>query len=459
MSTAADREARKTLHGEWRTPIPINFVDDNDRTDRMPDTRYFKGQKRDNVRLAVDKRKKQISEDQFKIERHITLTYYHRGSDGEVCLDQPLYSIEGRANPKYDRIRWTNGCQWVRAGACQRDREEIKKGRNTLIREETQMSAPPDFDELDGIRKLDDMHIPNLSKRFQSAARHSAAAPDWESTVAEVGRVMIAQLEEVERKFALKEAELAAALDSQQQDTDLPAASPPRRFGPEALHSAPPPSSLEVDEDTEALLPPGKVLLPNGEHAMMSCMASCGAMCGSKPKTNDDDEEGDAPLIQQQTIEDLPEARDIKHEGFFGTDELDDIIDRINEVVGIWGVSEAKEREYIKPPVEAMNKLVGKAMSSFMNNPLMNLITFLIDDKMDFSDKCLCIGRYINEHFIQPLCNALVDGLASVFEKGGSVFAWIKDQVKKVVMMMTQMVTDTVVTKSVEALNESDVVD
>merc|ERR1712113_56508 len=104
------------------------------------------------------------------------------------------------------------------------------------------------------------------------------------------------------------------------------------------------------------------------------------------------------------------------------------------------GISEEVEREYIKPPCEAMNKLIRAAMLKFMSNPLVELLSFLMDDSIDFSVKCEKIGKYIKDNFVDPLCECLVDGLESMF----SVISWIKSMVKKVIMMMSQMVTDQV---------------
>jgi len=180
------------------------------------------------------------------------------------------------------------------------------------------------------------------------------------------------------------------------------------------------------------------LIASSGEHGMFCC--------GSKPQTQEDGIE--APE------EPLPEARDMS-EGFFSGDQVEDIVDRINDVVGIWGISEAKEREMIKPPVVAMNKLIKAAMEIFMNNPLMDLLNYLMDEAMDFPVKVRKLGEYINDQFVTPLAAALVDALSESF----SAIEWIKDKVTQVVKMMSQMVTDEVVSESVKTIGDSDLVD
>mmetsp|Transcript_61015 Transcript_61015/g.169166 ORF Transcript_61015/g.169166 Transcript_61015/m.169166 type:complete len:433 (-) Transcript_61015:90-1388(-) len=418
--TAAEREKRKTLHGEWRTPMPIVFIDDEERS--VEGKRCYRGAERDNIRMNVERVQKKVG-DQVKIERHITLEWYGDKEDGSVDLENLKFTMTGRANVRYDKIKWDNGCAWTRFGASEREKDDLKHGRTDAsggkkFQAEAQHSAPPpDFCT---------QAFPQKSLRREAA--HLAPRPDWETQVAEVRKVMVQQLQEVEAKLV------------------------PRVFAPEAIHLAPPPAQdgAEADcapppppqqggEDTEEAAP-AKVLAPEGLHGMMCC-------CGSKPQVLEEEPE-------EQPQEPLPEARDMA-EGFFAPDQVEDIVDRINDVVGLWGVSEATEREFLKPPVVAMNKLVKAAMETFMNNPLMDLLSYLMDEAMDFGVKCQAIGRYINEQFIQPLCSSLVEGLTEGFQ----AIEWIKDQVSKVIMMVASMVTDHVVTKTVETLNESDYVD
>merc|ERR1712032_1809098 len=135
-------------------------------------------------------------------------------------------------------------------------------------------------------------------------------------------------------------------------------------------------------------------------------------------------------------------------EGFFSDDQIDDIVDRINEVVGIWGVSEETEAEYIKPPVVMMNKMIKTALSSFMDNPIIDLFQYIMDEAMDMAEKAKKICQYLKKQFVDPLCNALMERLTDEFK----ALTFMKNQVEKVVKMMAQMVTDELVTKSVEQL-------
>lgn len=427
--TQAERLAKQTLHGEWRTPMPINFVDDDEKTDG-DGKRYYRGAVRDQVRMSVQKIVKKVG-DVDKVERHITLSYYGRNDETDKAdLDDLKYVIEGKANPKYDRIKWENGCVWTRHGATQRERDAEKHGFVKVLAEDGAKGAPPpDFDSLAA-----------SGKRFQPSARHTAAAPDWDSQVKEIQRVMMDQMKEVDARVEEAMRQKAQKAASQGQQDCEAMGRTPFRLSPQQAHGAPPPAE---GEDTEGAAPTGKVLVADGEHKMMCCTGLCGK--GAVEEVS----------AEAQPEEPLPEARDMEKEGFFAPDELEDVIDRINDVVGIWGVSEETEREYIKPPVEAMNKLIAAAMSTFMNNPLMDLISYLMDGAMEFAHKCAKIGHYINEHFVKPLCDALVDGLEEMF----AGISWIKDQVKKVIMMMSQMVTDQVVSKSVEQIGDSDAVD
>lgn len=138
--------------------------------------------------------------------------------------------------------------------------------------------------------------------------------------------------------------------------------------------------------------------------------------------------------------------------GFLSDDQIEDVIDRINEVVGIWGVSEATERAFIKPPVEMMNNAIAECLKLIMHNPLVDLMTLMMDEAVEMEKKSAEIVAYLNEHFITPLANALTDKLGESFAQ----FEWIKDKLAKMISMMTQMVTDEVMSKSVEQLQDSD---
>lgn len=447
--TLAEREARKTLHGEWRTPMPINFIDDEEKDDGHG-KRYYRGEVRDNVRMTVERKEKKVG-DEIKIERHVTLYNFGRTDDGSVNLENLLYQIEGRANLRYDRIKWDNGCVWCRHGASSKEKDAIKHGKGqakVMMEEPTTRSAPPDWDAFD---------VPVQAKKvFLPAAEHAAAPPAWtrDEKLAEIHRVMMEQMKSVDE--SIENARQAKALREEQARTDTGAdcegelrSSRPARLATEACHTAPPPSVPLQDaeeEDTEAVAAGAKVLVPNGEHQMFCC----GGLCGKNPAVMDEGE-SEALVI----TEPIPEARDMEKEGFFGPEELEDVIDRINDVIGVWGISEETEREYIKPPVVAMNKIVAAAMNTFMNNPLMDLISYLMDEAIDFGVKCMKIGTYVKENFVDPLCHALVEKLQDFF----AGIVWIKNQVTKVILMMSQMVTDQVVGKCVEQIGDSDVVD
>jgi len=400
--------------------------------------------------MTVERKEKKVGSE-VKIERHVTLYNYGRNDDGDVDLEKLQYQIEGRANMKYDRIKWDNGCVWCRYGASGREKDAIKHGRDSkvMVEDQDKGSAPPDWDAIDKAQ---------AQKVFQPAARHEAAPPDlcparaavWtlDEKLAEIHRVMMEQMEAVDGQMEKAWQEKARREEQARIDgadcEDEARNSRVIRLATEAVHAAPPPPVLLQDEDTEAEAAGAKVLVPDGEHKMFCC----GALCGKNPAVMD---EADEELLP----ENVPEARDMEKEGFFGADELEDVIDRINDVIGVWGVSEETEREYIKPPVVAMNKIVASAMNAFMNNPLMDLISYLMDEAMDFGVKCMKIGHYIKENFVDPLCTALVDKLQDFF----AGITWIKNQVTKVILMMSQMVTDQVVGKCVEQIGDSDVVD
>jgi len=391
----------KTLHGEWRTPMPINFIDDDERS--VEGRRCYRGEERDHVRLSVERVEKKIGHE-VKVQRLITLRRFAQLEDGTgIDLDNEEFMMTGRANTRYDRIKWDNGCAWVRAGTG--DNLQRARAQNMASAEGEHSAAPPADSDMFVARKA----------VLQPEAMHRGAPPDWQTTVAMVTKAMQKEMEEAEARVANRktmEAEAAAALAT--------------------------PAPQQVGEDVEVEGPPRILIASSGEHGMFCC--------GSKPQTQEDGIE--APE------EPLPEARDMS-EGFFSGDQVEDIVDRINDVVGIWGISEAKEREMIKPPVVAMNKLIKAAMEIFMNNPLMDLLNYLMDEAMDFPVKVRKLGEYINDQFVTPLAAALVDALSESF----SAIEWIKDKVTQVVKMMSQMVTDEVVSESVKTIGDSDLVD
>jgi hypothetical protein len=420
MTTQAERQKNKTLHGEWRTPMPIIFIDDDERS--VEGRRCFRGEERDNVRVSVERVEKKVGKD-IKVQRFVTLRRFADAEDGSVDLDNEVFMITGRANTKYDRIKWENGCVWIRTdvGAT------LQAGRSKLVTDEAEHGAAPPTD------LVDSTPVAGPKKILRTEAAHRAPAPDWDTKLAEVRKVMMEQLKEVEANILQQKAGGAVVeathgamppCDATQPDQPLPPF-------PESEQN----TSLP-EHDAEAEGPPQKILAPHGgsgEHGMWCC--------SSKQKTDDYEEP-------------MPEARDMS-EGFFNDNQVEDIIDRINDVVGIWGMSEATEREIIKPPVVAMNKLVKAAMELFMNNPLMDLLSYLMDEAMEFGVKIRKCAMYIHDHFVKPLTDALVDALTGEFE----CIEWIKDKVKRVIEMMSTMVSDEVVSKSVETIGDSDIVD
>lgn len=85
----------------------------------------------------------------------------------------------------------------------------------------------------------------------------------------------------------------------------------------------------------------------------------------------------------------------------------------------------------------------------------MHLLTYLMDGAMEFGVKIKKFAMYIHESFIKPLSDALFDALAGDF----ACIDWIKDKVARVIEMMSSMVTDEVVSKSVTTIGDSDMVD
>lgn len=416
MTTQAERLKHKTLHGEWRSPVPISFIDDDERS--VEGKRCFRGAERDNVRMTVERVEKKIGKE-TKVLRFITLRYFADAEDGSVDLENETHMMTGRANLHYNRIKWDNGCVWVRAA----EAEELFKAKNKGMEGE-HGAAPPS--------NLENCSVAGPNKILRSEAVHRAPVPDWNATVAEVVKVMKEQLKEAEAEM-LKHNAAAAVVEATHGTT--PPSDTTQSVQP-LLHCVEPAQNASLPEqDAEAKGPPQKFLAPDGgsgEHGMFCC--------GSKPKEEEE--------------EVLPEARDMSH-GFFNDDQVEDIVDRINDVVGLWGVSEEKEREFIKPPVVAMNKLVKNAMEVFIHNPLMHLLTYLMDGAMEFGVKIKKFAMYIHESFIKPLSDALFDALAGDF----ACIDWIKDKVARVIEMMSSMVTDEVVSKSVTTIGDSDMVD
>jgi len=210
----------------------------------------------------------------------------------------------------------------------------------------------------------------------------------------------------------------------------------------------------EIDQDARAMSqhaggePPVEyqdAVLPAGLCSLFLCGSQARACIGDIAM----------PVYGRSATADAPPPRpsDLS-EGFFNNDDIEDIIDRINEVVGIWGVSEDTEREYIKPPVIALNKLIKSAMESFMDSPLVDLFQYIMDEAMDVMEKAKRIGQFLSEKIVQPLTAALMERLTDDFK----ALSYVRNQVDKMVRMMAHLVTDQLVTKTVEQLQDSDAV-
>jgi len=191
-----------------------------------------------------------------------------------------------------------------------------------------------------------------------------------------------------------------------------------------------------------------------------------GCLCGATPKPKEAsspeaapvEPDPEAPAATEEGAEEEKkeeeEPQDLS-KGFFAENEVDDIVDRINEVVGVWGLSEEMEAEYIKPPVVMMNKLIKEAMEGFLDNPIIDLFQYLMDEAMDVMEKAKQVGKFLYERMVKPLTAALIEKLEESFQ----AVKWIEGQVHKVVLMMAQMVTNELVTKTVEQLQETDTID
>jgi len=186
------------------------------------------------------------------------------------------------------------------------------------------------------------------------------------------------------------------------------------------------------------------------EEAIHGAAPFCGFMCGAKPMPAESAEgtEGakdDAPIPPPKSLE----------EGFFPDSQIDDIVDRINDVIGIWGVSEETEAAVIKPQVVKMNKIMKVSMETFLDNPIIDLFQYLMDEGMSMMAKAKALGKYMHERFVIPLTEALMSRLVEEYK----AVSWMKDKVTQVVQMMAQMVTDELMTRSVEQINDAEVAD
>merc|ERR1719469_1860162 len=139
------------------------------------------------------------------MERHVTLGYFGREAEGKVDLGNLMYTLHGKANLKYDKIRWDGGCVWCRVGATQLDQEAIARGGHLGVVESMHGKAPPR-----------EYAPASPQKRFQPSPSHAAAKPEWDAKVAEIRRVMMEQLAEVEREQAGRKA-LQGALPDEQE--------------------------------------------------------------------------------------------------------------------------------------------------------------------------------------------------------------------------------------------------
>mmetsp|Transcript_19199 Transcript_19199/g.43689 ORF Transcript_19199/g.43689 Transcript_19199/m.43689 type:complete len:314 (+) Transcript_19199:70-1011(+) len=183
--------------------------------------------------------------------------------------------------------------------------------------------------------------------------------------------------------------------------------------------------------------------------AVHSAAPFCGMFCSSKQKP-----EPEAEPAKEPAEEEIPPPKSLD-EGFFSDEDVQGIVDRINDVVGIWGVSEDTERELIEPPVLMMNKIVKSCMNEFLDNPIIDLFQYFMDTAMSVKDKAKALGSYLHKTFVVPLTEKLMEKLEEEYK----AITWIKDQVQKVVSMVSQMVTDELMEKVTEQVNDSEVAD
>jgi hypothetical protein len=137
-------------------------------------------------------------------------------------------------------------------------------------------------------------------------------------------------------------------------------------------------------------------------------------------------------------------------EGFLSDDQVDDVVDRINEVIGIWGISEEKEAEFIKPPVVEMNKRIRDCLKDMMDNQLVVLLGALMDDDVSPGKKSLLTSRYIRQTFVNPLTAKLMDQMSDKFH----LPSFMSDQMEKMVKLVSEQVSDEVMSKAIEQLND-----
>jgi len=341
------------------------------------------------------------------------------------------HEVQGGARPDLLKGPWSWGdsAAWNADPAIQvRPATDSEILEAPPIPQEGEHGAAPPSDLV-----ADDSSLVEGSKTdFRTGAVHRAAAPDFDTRLAEVKRVMWEQLKDAEAKMLQHHAAAAVEATHGAMPTSehIPAVRPMSPVPERGQNTSVP------EQDAEAEGPPQRLVAPDGvsgEHGMWCCASG---------------------KQQDETVDELPMARDMS-DGFFNDDQVEDIIDRINDVVGIWGISEAAEREFIKPPVVAMNKLIKAAMALFMHNPLMDLLSYLMDEAMEFGVKVQKCAQYIKDNFVQPLTDHLVDLLTGDF----AAISWIKDKIRRVIQMMSTMVTDEVVTKSVQTIGDSDLVD
>jgi hypothetical protein len=83
------------------------------------------------------------------------------------------------------------------------------------------------------------------------------------------------------------------------------------------------------------------------------------------------------------------------------------VVDRINETVDLWLLSEATERSIIEPPVRKTNEVLKESLQAFMAEDWVTAIATLLDDNKAPEAKTAEIQDIIAKNIRQPLIEQL----------------------------------------------------
>mmetsp|Transcript_98440 Transcript_98440/g.317362 ORF Transcript_98440/g.317362 Transcript_98440/m.317362 type:complete len:221 (-) Transcript_98440:102-764(-) len=127
--------------------------------------------------------------------------------------------------------------------------------------------------------------------------------------------------------------------------------------------------------------------------------------------------------------------------------QVNTVIDRINESVNIWVLTESMERALIEPPVRQVNGLLKESLRAFMLEDWAAAIEALLDESLPPDGKISTLSAVMGRQLREPLVEALNGRIdLPVIGEG------MEEQLLNTVV---DKVLDSIVTASVQGLEET----